>query len=140
MERSPLAPIFLFTARFATSSSASGVNSSFTSSSSNSFLYCLVRAFFGSERILTIASFVSCSKDTITGTRPINSGIRPNLVRSLGSTFRKSSSISISLRFTTSALNPIEPALIRCSTIFSRPSKAPPQIKRILVVSIWISS
>ena len=41
-------------------------------------------AFFGSVKIFTRASSPRRSRDTITGTRPTNSGIRPNLVRSWG--------------------------------------------------------
>ena len=52
-------------------------NVSFTSSSSNSFAYCLVSAFFGSRRIFTSASSSSASSATATGRRPTSSGIKP---------------------------------------------------------------
>ena len=140
MERRPLAPVFRSTARSAIFSMASAVNSSFTSSSSNSLWYCLVRAFFGSVRMRTRDARSRRFKETVMGTRPMNSGISPNFTRSSGSTCFKSWSMSRVLLSAMSALNPMELVEILRSTIFSRPSKAPPQMNRMLVVSICRSS
>ena len=73
----------------AMASSASSVNSSSTPSISNSRVYCLTSAFFGSERILTNDSLSRFVTDATTGSRPMNSGIRPNLIRSSGMTSEK---------------------------------------------------
>ena len=88
MVRSPRAPVFSSIARFATSSMASSVNSSSTLSSPISFLYYLTRAFRGSVRMLTSAFSSSGCRPTTMGTRPTNSGISPNLMRSCGWTSR----------------------------------------------------
>ena len=80
------------------------------------------------------------SRETVIGTRPINSGIIPNFTKSCGSASFRSSLIFLSFSPASSALNPMEPRSIRFSIIRSIPSKAPPQINRMLVVSIGISS
>jgi hypothetical protein len=95
---------------------------------SNSFLNCLVMAFFGSVRILTSAASSSSSSVATTGRRPTNSGIRPNLIRSSGSTSASSLPIS-ALRslLLTLAPKPMPPAsVLRCWMILSRPANAPP--------------
>ena len=138
--RKPLAPVFLSCAFFATALTASSVKVSFTPSISNSFVYCFVIAFFGSVRIFTRAASSSCSSDTITGRRPINSGISPNFTKSSGSTCANNSLMLRSSFPIISAPNPIDPLPRRLSTIFSRPSNAPPQINKMLVVSICKSS
>ena len=97
-------------------------------------------AFLGSFRILTSASSSSESNETTTGTRPTNSGISPNLIRSCGSALWNISPISSLLFSLSSELKPIELLSILDSIIFSSPSNAPPHMKRILVVSIGISS
>ena len=75
-------------------SMASAVNSSSTPSSSKSFWYCLTSALRGSVRICTSASLSSLLTLAISGSRPMNSGIRPNLVRSSGRTWASRSSAS----------------------------------------------
>ena len=135
--RSPLAPVFLSTERFATAAMASSSNDSFTLSNSNNFLYCFVIAFLGSTRILFSASSSSKSSATLTGSLPISSGIMPNLTKSSGSTWRNKSPIFSSLFVEISALKPMDFLPIRVPIIFSRPSNAPPQINNIFVVSIW---
>ena len=138
--RSPLAPVLRSDDCFATAWIASGSNDNFTPSSSNSFWYWRTMEFFGSSRIRTISSLLSGSRDTEIGTRPMNSGIIPNLIKSSGNAFRRSSP-TFSWRLSRiSALNPMDFWSIRVSMILSRPSNAPPQINRMLVVSIWISS
>jgi hypothetical protein len=64
-----------------------------------------------------------------TGRRPTNSGIRPHFNRSSGSTSRKISSVLQSSGPDTLAPKPIEVARPRAEMIFSRPEKAPPQMK-----------
>ena len=138
--RKPLAPVLRSRDFFATSSSASSSKSSSTPSSSNNLWYCLVSEFFGSFRILISAFSSSASRVTTTGTRPINSGIRPNLIKSSGITSFRISPTFLSSLTETSAPKPMD--LVSCldSMIFSIPSKAPPQINRIFVVSIWRNS
>ena len=82
--RRPRAPVPRRMAWSATASSASSVNSSSTPSISNSLRYCLTSALRGSVRILTSASLSSEVTDATTGSRPMNSGISPNLIRSSG--------------------------------------------------------
>ena len=140
MARSPRAPVLRSNALSAIASIALSSNSNPTPSSSRSLVYCLIREFFGSFKIRINASRSSESKDTVIGTRPINSGISPNFTKSCGSARLNASPTLMSDFDFTSALNPIAEASIRASTIFSRPSNAPPQINRIFVVSIGISS
>ncbi|MNC33563.1 hypothetical protein D3C75_819630 [compost metagenome] len=111
-------------------------NSSSTPSISNRRAYCLVSAFLGSVRISIRAFSSSSSSVAITGRRPTNSGIRPNLTRSSGSTSRSASPtfLPVSL-LRTSALKPMPPLVERLWMTFSRPAKAPPQMNRILRVS-----
>ena len=87
--RRPRAPVPRTIAWSATASIASAVNSSSTPSSSKSFWYCLTSALRGSVRIWTSASRLSLSTVAITGSRPTNSGIRPNFSRSSGMTSEK---------------------------------------------------
>ena len=138
--RSPLAPVLRSKALSAIASIAFSSNSSPTPSNSKSLVYCLIREFFGSFKMRINASRSKESSETVIGTRPINSGISPNFTKSCGRARLKASPIFMSDFAFTSALNPIVEASIRDSTIFSRPSNAPPQIKRMFVVSIGISS
>ena len=87
--RRPRAPVPRSIALSAIASMASSVNSSSTSSSSKSFWYCLTSALRGSVRIWTRAARSSLLTLAISGSRPMNSGIRPNLVRSSGRTWRE---------------------------------------------------
>ena len=121
-------------------SMASSVNSSSTPSSSKSFWYCLTSALRGSVRIWTSASWSSLVTLAISGSRPMNSGIRPNLVRSSGRTCASRSSASRSASPRTSAVKPSVFLPTRCSMMCSSPAKAPPTTKRMLVVSIWMNS
>ena len=70
----------------------------------------------------------------------MNSGISPNFMRSSGSTWRSSSESSRSDALRTSARNPMPLRPMRFSMIVSIPAKAPPQMNRMLVVSIWMNS
>ena len=53
-----------------------------TSSIANSFLYCLIIAFFGFVRMATSMSRLKPSNVQTTGRRPKNSGIMPNSLKS----------------------------------------------------------
>ena len=86
MARRPRAPVPRSMACSATASSASGVNSSSTLSSAKTRSYWRVSAFLGSTSICTSASLNSGETALTTGSRPMNSGINPNLIRSSGST------------------------------------------------------
>ena len=68
----------------ATDFSASSVKVRRTSSISNSFWYCLTSAFLGSIRICTSAFSSRSVKVATTGSRPTNSGIRPNFKQIVG--------------------------------------------------------
>ena len=52
IDLSPLAPVFLFMALLAISVNASSLNSNLTFSNSKSLLYCLIKEFFGSFKIV----------------------------------------------------------------------------------------
>ena len=107
---------------------------------SNSLVYCFTSAFFGWDRICTSESLSRLVTDATTGRRPMNSGIRPNLIRSSGMTSAKWSWVSISALECTSAPNPSPRLPTRSETIFSRPANAPATMNSTLVVSIWINS
>jgi hypothetical protein len=83
--RRPRAPILRSSAISAMASTASSVNRSLTFSYSNSFWYCRVMALRGCVRICTSAGLSSSCRVPVTGRRPTNSGMRPNLMRSCGS-------------------------------------------------------
>ena len=70
----------------------------------------------------------------------MNSGIRPNLIRSSGITCSSNSVARTSRRDRTSAAKPICFFPIRLATMSSSPAKAPPQRKRTFEVSIWMNS
>ena len=135
MERNPRAPVFRSIAFRAIARKASSRNSRRTSSMSNKALYCFVSAFFGSVRIRTSASSSRSSSVAITGRRPTNSGMRPNLIRSSGSRFESKSLKLLSSGPRTSAPKPMPAPLLRLAIVLSSPANAPPQMKRIFVVS-----
>src|SRR6059058_1752118 len=83
--RRPRAPILRSSADSAIASSASSVKRSFTFSYSNSFMYCRVIALRGCVRIWMSAALSSSCSVPMTGSRPTNSGMRPYLIRSDGS-------------------------------------------------------
>ncbi len=133
--RSPRAPDFRFVASRAIARNASSVNFRCTDSISNSFEYCLVKAFLGSFRIRTRADSSSSSSVAITGRRPMNSGIKPNFSKSSVCT---SCNRSVGRRPSLSSKWPPKPMRfrpVRLRIMSSKPTKAPPQMKRILVVS-----
>ena len=69
------------------------------------------------------------------GSLPINSGIKPYLIKSSGSKFFKVSDNFLSSLLLTFAPKPIDVPLPLISIIFSNPAKAPPHMKSIFVVS-----
>src|SRR5438128_1273780 len=77
MARRPRAPVPRLIAFWAIALSASFSIVRRTSSSSNSFWYCLDSAFLGSMRMRMSASSSSESSGTATGSRPTSSGISP---------------------------------------------------------------
>src|SRR5581483_7279852 len=146
--RRPRAPTLRARASRAMACRASSVNLSLTFSNSNKRWYCLVIAFLGRIRISTNAASSRSFKTPTTGRRPTNSGIRPNLIKSSGwllasnSVSRLDSGMNstASLSFSLPARKPMAFLPTRRPTIFSRPTKAPPQIKRMLVVSTGVNS
>ena len=137
---SPLAPILLSRARVAIFFRASGVNSSSTPSKSNNFLYCFTIAFLGSVNIFIRAASSKSCKVVMIGNLPTNSGIIPCFTRSSGKTLAKVSPTFSSTLLLISAPKPITFLFVLDFITFSSPSKAPPTINRILVVSISINS
>ena len=135
----PLAPVFFSRAFFAMLLIASSSISKSTPSSSNSFAYCLTRAFFGSVMILTRASSSSSSSVTMDGSLPMNSGIRPNFKRSSDCTSLRTSSFSGILP-DVSELKPITFSPTLLLMIFSSPSNAPPQMNITSFVSNCMNS
>mmetsp|Transcript_42319 Transcript_42319/g.99336 ORF Transcript_42319/g.99336 Transcript_42319/m.99336 type:complete len:220 (-) Transcript_42319:6516-7175(-) len=136
MERKPRAPVLRARALRAMAASAGLRISSSTPSISNSCWYCLTSAFLGSVRIWTSASSVNSPRVATTGRRPTSSGMRPNLMMSSGSHSRKTSPTFLSDLLFTVAPKPMPDFSLRFWMTFSRPSKAPPQMNRMLVVSI----
>src|SRR5258705_233359 len=136
MVRSPRAPVLRCMARCATARRAPSRNSRSALSISNSRRYCLVSALRGSVRIAMSATSSSSSSVATTGRRPTNSGIRPYLMRSSGSTsWKRSLPCGRSLTLRTLATKPMPLFCVRFAMIFSRPANAPPQMNRMLVVS-----
>src|SRR5947208_2462887 len=86
MARRPRAPVWRRMAWSAMASRASRSKSSSTPSSSNRRWYCFTRALRGSTRIWSRASRSRLWTEVMTGRRPMNSGIMPNLTRSSGMT------------------------------------------------------
>ena len=113
------------------------MNSSSAPSISNSFWYCRTRALRGSVRMRTSASSSSGSSGAITGKRPMNSGIMPNSSRSSLVTCASSSPRSL---FAVLGVGAEADGLAaqRRAMMLSRPTKVPPQMNRMLVVSTWM--
>ena len=124
IDRSPLAPVFRSVARCATSFNASSVEFQLHHRFRRVSDTVLPKHFSVLFKIRKSASSIRSSRGyKETGTRPINSGIKPNFTRSCGSIIFNNLSISVSFLLTISALKPMEPVLRRFSMIFSRPSK-----------------
>jgi hypothetical protein len=138
--RRPRAPVPRRIAWSAIASSAVLVNSSSTPSISKSFWYCFTRAFFGSVRIITSDGLSRFVTEATIGRRPMNSGIRPNLIRSSGMESEKKSDASTSALERTSAPKPRPRLPTRSWMIFSSPAKAPATMNSTFVVSIWMNS
>ena len=121
-------------------SRASSVKTRSTLSIPSRALYCLTRLFLGSFRTRTRVASSRSSSTVMTGRRPISSGIRPNLTRSWGSTLRSRAfwaAEEVSFRLLP---KPRAELSVRRWMYLSSPSKAPPQMNRMLVVSIWMNS
>ncbi len=139
MERRPRAPVFCVMAFFAMAWTASSVKTRPTPSYSSSWTYCFIMAFLGSYRTWTRSSSVRFSSETMTGSLPINSGMRPYFTISWVSTLERAMCSSVPVVFCCmSAAKPMELFFILPCMIFSIPAKAPPHIKRMSVVSTWM--
>ena len=99
-----------------------------------------VMAFFGSVRMRTRSSRLRLSSVAITGSLPISSGMMPNCSRSCCCTCAMIAPTSRSALLVISAPKPMLFLSVRFSMILSRPSKAPPQMKRMFEVSMWMNS
>src|SRR6188768_1058622 len=97
-------------------------------------------ALRGCVRIWTRAALSSSWSVPTTGRRPTNSGIRPYLMRSSGSTCSRVVPTSRCASDLMSALKPSVFLPVRRSICLSSPTKAPPQMNRMLVVSTWKNS
>ena len=115
---------------------------SFTSSSSNSLVYCFVSAFFGSLRMRTSDSSSSASSGTRHRQAADELGNQPEaeqVVRlDFGERVLRDCSACFLRRL--ALLKPICRRPVRASMIFSRPSNAPPQMNRMSFVLIWMYS
>mmetsp|Transcript_14279 Transcript_14279/g.25823 ORF Transcript_14279/g.25823 Transcript_14279/m.25823 type:complete len:220 (+) Transcript_14279:365-1024(+) len=142
MDRSPRAPDPRRKAIFATSASAHSVAWKRMPFIANWKLYCFMSEFFGSVSISTRLFSSKPLVETMTGNRPTNSGIMPNWTRSLGMALSKYFpwTLKSSMFFFMVAPKPMEAASILLLMIVSRPAKAPPLMKRMLEVSIWMKS
>ena len=117
------------------------MNSSSTSSNSNTFWYCLTSAFFGSVRILTSASRSRLRTAPIIGRRPMNSGIIPNLTQVLGQHLGEQlAGVALGLASAPCRGSRRPCGRCGCSMICSSPANAPPQMNSTFVVSIWMNS
>src|SRR3569623_1323927 len=114
--------------------SASSVKRSLTPSISNRRSYCLASAFFGFHRISTSMSTSRSSAATMMGSRPMNSGIMPNLIRSSVRVRARSSFFDCS-DISKLAPQPRPRSPVRRRTISSMPLKAPVHTNRMSVVS-----
>ena len=123
IERRPRAPVLRASALRAMALSAAGRISRSTPSICSSLVNCLTTAFFGSVRICTSASSLSSASEATTGMRPTSSGIRPNLIRSSGSTSRNTSVRLRCFLLLTEAPKPMPEASVRFSITFSRPGE-----------------
>ena len=106
-------------------------------SSSNKRLYCLSNEFLGSVKMLRKIPASSGSRCVTTGSLPSNSGMSPKLFKScaLINWSKFFLAFSCSSLFT---LKPMALVLIRLAITLSIPSKAPPQINKIFLVSTLI--
>src|SRR5919198_6025750 len=131
IERRPRAPVLRRAASLATARSASSAKDRWIFSYSKSFWNCFTRAFLGSTRIRCSSSSPSSSRLATTGSRPTNSGMRPYLRKSSGWHWLSTSCVS-SILPSRLAVKPMVRLPIRSRTMRSRPTKAPPQMNRIL--------
>mmetsp|Transcript_16576 Transcript_16576/g.56004 ORF Transcript_16576/g.56004 Transcript_16576/m.56004 type:complete len:213 (-) Transcript_16576:795-1433(-) len=146
MPRSARAPVFLEMAMRAISRTAPSVTTSSTSSNPNMYRYCFSSAFFGCVSTAANCSASKCEVETISGKRPTNSGMRPYETKSTGSARPIMSSEASALRRPSASWSrsfcrslepkPMDDFATRDEMTCSRPSKAPPQMKRMCVVSI----
>src|SRR5450830_1015513 len=135
--RRPRAPVPRSSAWSAIAAIASSLNSSSTPSIWNMRWYCLTSALRGSVRMRTRASRSSGETVVMTGTRPMNSGMSPNLSRSSGMTSPNTSTSSTEW---SEAPNPIPRRPAREVMISSRTPNAPATMNSTFVVSIWMNS
>src|SRR5262245_23924737 len=133
IERGPRAPVLRSIALRATTPRPSSAKVRSMFSILNNRWYCFTNAFLGSVRIFFSEVSSRFSSVTTTGRRPTNSGIRPYLIRSSGSTWRKISPLRRSSGANTCAAKPIEVERPRAEMIFSSPEKAPPRMNRMFV-------
>ena len=144
--RRPRAPTLRAMAWRAIARRASSLNFRRTFSNSNRRWYCLTIAFLGRVRISMSANSSRSSSMPTTGRRPTNSGIKPNLIRSSGWISVSNSWVRF-FEFAMSSFSASSPVRkpsdflpILREIILSRPTKAPPQMKRIFVVSTGVNS
>ncbi len=133
--RRPRAPLCRDSASREMAESAGFVNFSLTPSMSKRRWNCRTRLFFGFVRMSISASSVSSSSVATMGNRPMNSGMSPNFSRSSGWDCANSSPRRISALPFDSAPKPITFLPSLRWTIWSRPTNAPPAMKRMLLVS-----
>mmetsp|Transcript_8766 Transcript_8766/g.25246 ORF Transcript_8766/g.25246 Transcript_8766/m.25246 type:complete len:210 (+) Transcript_8766:477-1106(+) len=145
----PRAPVPFLRASVAMAWRASGVTSRSASFMLSSREYCLMRAFFGPCMTWISSDSLSSWRVTMTGNRPVNSGMRPYEIRSLcsmskGPTMGFPDAVAdpvFDVIFSRmGAPNPMDDSWRLSKTCRSRSTNAPPQINRISFVSICTNS
>jgi len=138
--RRPRAPVFICNALRATSISASSSRCRSTESSSKSFWYCLTMELRGRVRIWINSVSASSSRVATIGKRRgfgdhavLEQVVEGDLVEQFADAAPFIAALDV-------GAEPIERWLTRWSMIFSSPLNAPPQMNRMLRVSIWMYS
>ena len=141
MARRPRAPVPRSRAWSATAASASSVNSSSTSSNSKNFWYCLTSAFLGSTRISDERLLVEVGHRADDRQAADELGDQAELEEVLrAAPAAKSSPRSARSDADARRRSRCPCVPMRLSMILSMPANAPPQMNRMLVVSIWMNS
>ena len=141
IDRRARAPVLSSIAFSAIAPTASRVKCKSTPSIEKSLPYCFTSEFLVFCKICSKSLRVNSSRTATIGRRPINSGIIPKWTKSSGCTSQSNSLRATSLWWRLRSVSkPIALEPIRFWTIFSRSTKAPPQIKSIFEVSSWMYS
>mmetsp|Transcript_11540 Transcript_11540/g.27661 ORF Transcript_11540/g.27661 Transcript_11540/m.27661 type:complete len:319 (-) Transcript_11540:245-1201(-) len=140
IERRPRAPVLLSLARRAIALTAPLVKLSSISSAAKRVWYCLSSALRGRVITWTMSASESARSFASTGKRPTNSGRKPYRMRSPTCSAGEPTLASLGGAEAppgwSLASKPMTDCLSRSAMMRERPVKAPPQMKRMLVVSM----